>query len=171
MRVVLPAALVFALTACATEQQSEQSMGRVVASIALPSGTVIGRASVREVSGGLKVNVEVQGLPSGRHGIHIHSVGRCDAPDFASAGGHWNPAGKHHGLANPQGPHMGDLPNLIVGSDGRGAISAEIRGGTLGRLLESGSAAMVVHAAPDDEMTDPSGNSGARIACGVFSRG
>jgi Cu-Zn family superoxide dismutase len=95
-------------------------------------------------------------------------VGRCDAPDFTSAGGHWNPTQKKHGTMNPQGPHQGDLPNLVIGSDGRGTIGAVIPGATLAGLLDADGAAMVIHAGPDDLMTDPSGNSGGRIACGVF---
>lgn len=133
------------------------------------SGQVIGRATAREATGGLRVTIDASGLTPGRHGAHIHTTGRCDAPDFMTAGGHWNPLGTKHGSMNPGGPHEGDLPNLVIGADGRGTVAVTIPGGTMAGLLDEDGAAMVIHAAADDLMTDPSGNSGARIACGVFS--
>jgi Cu-Zn family superoxide dismutase len=95
-------------------------------------------------------------------------TGKCDPPDFASAGGHWNPTGHQHGMKNPAGPHAGDMPNLDVGSDGRGHLVFTLPGGTYEGLMDEDGAAIVVHAKPDDLTTDPSGNSGGRIACGVF---
>lgn len=127
-----------------------------------------GRAMVTDTEGGLRVTLDARGLPPGTHGAHIHMVGRCDAPDFTTAGGHWNPTAHQHGTMNPQGPHSGDLPNLIVGTDGRGTIGIVIPGATVAGLMDADGAAMVVHANPDDLKTDPSGNSGGRIACGVF---
>lgn len=132
------------------------------------TGTSVGKATATEVAGGLRYTLDVKGMPPGTHGAHIHTVGRCDAPDFATAGGHWNPTGMKHGSMNPQGPHEGDLPNLIVGSDGRGTLGVTIPGGTMAALLDTDGAAIVVHAAADDLKTDPSGNSGGRVACGVF---
>jgi Cu-Zn family superoxide dismutase len=119
------------------------------------------------------IAVVVSLLPPGKHGIHIHAIGKCDPPDFKTAGGHFDPFGKKHGLKSPEGPHAGDLPNLEVGPDGKGKIEATVGGLTLGKeglavLLESNGTAVVIHADPDDEMTDPAGNSGARIACGVI---
>lgn len=134
-----------------------------------PDGTVIGRATAREVEGGLRVTIETSGLTPGLHGAHIHATGLCEAPGFTTAGGHWNPLGTQHGSMNPAGPHEGDLPNLIVGTDKRGTLAATIPGGTFAGLLDSDGAAMVIHAGPDDLKTDPSGNSGARLACGVFA--
>ena len=143
--------------------------GRVAAAaLVTPAGLPVGRATVTEVAGGLRVTLDARGLTPGNHGAHLHTVGRCDAPDFASAGPHWNPAATKHGTMNPQGPHAGDLPNLVVGSDGRGTLGVALAGATLDGLLDADGAAIVVHAAPDDLMTDPSGNSGGRIACGVF---
>lgn len=133
------------------------------------AGLPAGRASVTEVAGGLRVTLDAAGLPPGTHGAHLHTVGLCTPPDFASAGGHWNPAGTKHGTMNPAGPHAGDLPNLIVGPDGRGTLGVTLAGATLDGLLDADGAAMVVHAAADDLMTDPSGNSGGRVACGVFA--
>jgi Cu-Zn family superoxide dismutase len=116
----------------------------------------------------VRFTIDAMGMPPGTHGAHVHMVGRCDAPDFASAGGHWNPTAMKHGAMNPQGPHQGDLPNLVIANDGRGTIAATIPGATLAALMDADGAAMVVHAQPDDLKTDPSGNSGGRIACGVF---
>lgn len=135
------------------------------------TGAAVGRATATEVGGGLRVTVDARGLPAGTHGAHVHTVGACDAPGFTTAGGHWNPTGRQHGSMNPNGPHQGDLPNLVVGSDGRGTVGAVIPGATMAGLLDADGAALVVHAGPDDLMTDPAGNSGGRIACGVFVRG
>ena len=135
------------------------------------AGRAAGRATVREVAGGLRVTLDVRGLPAGTHGAHLHTVGSCTPPDFASAGPHWNPAGTKHGSMNPQGPHAGDLPNLLVGRDGRGTLGVVLAGATMDALLDADGAAIVVHAAADDLSTDPSGNSGARLACGVLVRG
>ncbi|MCW3848544.1 superoxide dismutase family protein [Sphingomonas sp. LB-2] len=130
-------------------------------------GAEIGTAAAKEAGGALRVTVEVSGLTPGLHGVHVHSAGKCDAPDFASAGGHWNPTGHQHGSMNPAGPHAGDLPNLSVAADGRGHIEFTLPG-TYEGLLDQDGAALVVHAGQDDLKTDPSGNSGGRVACGVF---
>ena len=133
------------------------------------AGRQVGRATVREVAGGLRVTLDVRAMVPGTHGAHLHTAGRCDRPGFESAGPHWNPAATKHGTMNPQGPHAGDLPNLIVGPDGRGTLGVVLAGATMAELLDADGAAMLVHAAADDLMTDPSGNSGARIACGVVN--
>ncbi|WP_028965038.1 superoxide dismutase family protein [Sphingomonas phyllosphaerae] len=164
---------VLTLAACNDEGKMDTGTpvaggARAVAMLATATGAPVGRASATEVAGGVRFTVDATGMPAGTHGAHVHMVGRCDAPDFASAGGHWNPTQKKHGTMNPQGPHQGDLPNLVIGSDGRGTIGAVIPGATLAGLLDADGAAMVIHAGPDDLMTDPSGNSGGRIACGVF---
>lgn len=134
-------------------------------------GVEVGRATATSVQGGLRVTVEVAALPPGYHGEHIHAVGRCDPPDFQSAGGHWNPLGTHHGTLNAAGPHMGDLPNLVIGSDGRATMGVNIPGATMAGLLDADGASLVIHADRDDMMSDPSGDSGSRIACGVFVPG
>lgn len=145
--------------------------GAASAVVVNASGKAIGTATARSVEGGLRLTISAASLPLGQHGVHIHAVGRCDAPDFMTAGGHWNPGGARHGAHNPAGPHAGDLANMIVSKDGRGALAAIIPGVTIDGLLDADGAAIVVHAAADDLMTDPSGNSGARIACGVFQQG
>lgn len=142
---------------------------RAVAALKTSAGVDAGSATASEVAGGLRITVNVKALAPGTHGTHVHTTGACDAPDFTTAGGHWNPTGMKHGSMNPQGPHEGDLPNLIVGTDGRGTIGITIPGATMSGLLDADGSALVVHAGPDDLMTDPSGNSGGRIACGVFT--
>ena len=137
-------------------------------------GQEVGKATLSSTKGGVKVHVEVANLAPGKHGIHLHAAGKCEAPDFKSAGGHFNPAEKHHGLHNPAGAHAGDLPNLVVGKDGKAKATFTAKGATLGEgkgsLLGPDGSALVIHADPDDEKTDPAGNSGARIACGVIQR-
>jgi Cu-Zn family superoxide dismutase len=128
-------------------------------------------ATLRERSGGVLVRIDAWQTAAGAYGAHVHTTGRCDAPDFTSAGPHWNPTGRQHGRENPQGAHLGDLPNLVVGADGRGRVEFLIAGATVTggaqAMRDADGAAIVVHAAADDNRTDPSGNSGARIACGV----
>ncbi len=132
------------------------------------AGADAGRATVTEVAGGLRFTIDAKGMPEGTHGAHIHTVGRCDPPTFETAAGPWNPTAMKHGAMNPQGPHQGDLPNLVVDGSGRGTIGATIPGATLANLMDSDGAAVVVHASADDLRTDPSGNSGGRIACGIL---
>jgi len=143
------------------------------ATIINSKGETVGSATLTQGPQSVTIAVEVSRLPPGMHGFHIHAVGKCDPPDFQTAGGHFNPFGKKHGLKNPEGPHAGDLPNLEVGPDGKGKIEATVGGLTLGKeglavLLGSNGTAVVIHAGPDDGMTDPAGSSGTRIACGVI---
>ncbi len=137
------------------------------------SGETAGEAIVAQGNDGLLLTLNVENLPAGEKGVHIHMTGACKAPDFKSAGGHWNPQGTQHGLENPQGAHAGDLPNLAIAENGAGMLEAHIAGGTIQdddmALMDSDGAAFVIHAGPDDMKTDPSGDSGSRIACGVFA--
>jgi len=164
--------LALALAGCATAGGSGAT-GVATANLIDSGGRVVGDAILRQSGGGVRLRVSARGLPPGLHGIHVHAVGRCDPPDFASAGSHWNPAGRQHGRDNPQGMHQGDLPNLLApSSDGRGRLETTIKGATsIDSILDPDGAALVIHAARDDDRTDPSGNSGARIACGVFKSG
>jgi Cu-Zn family superoxide dismutase len=135
-------------------------------------GNDIGTARFSEGSGGLvRIVVDVKGLSPGQHGIHIHEKGDCTAP-FTSAGDHYNPLGKHHGLDNPQGIHAGDLPNLQVAADGAGHMDVTTDRVTLApgpaTLFDIDGSSLVVHASPDDQRSDPTGNSGGRIACGTI---
>lgn len=136
------------------------------------TGADVGRAILRERGEQVQVHVRVAGLPPGEHGLHLHAVGKCEPPGFESAGGHFNPTNHRHGRLNPQGPHQGDLGNLFVSADGRGEktvdlVGAEARSG-LQALLGPSGLALVVHGGRDDETTDPSGNSGPRVACAVL---
>jgi Cu-Zn family superoxide dismutase len=137
-------------------------------------GKEIGTASLSPGEGGVKIAVKVSGVSPGLHGFHVHAVGKCEGPEFKSAGGHFNPATREHGLENPRGAHAGDMPNLLVGPDGNGTGEFLARGATLGdgagSLFPQGGTALVLHAAPDDMKTDPAGNAGARIACGVVEQ-
>ena len=140
-----------------------------------PAGQTIGSIRAWQTTGGVSFHIEASDLPHGIHGIHVHSVGRCEGPEFTSAGSHWNPANRKHGTGNPQGPHAGDLPNVEVSANGVLGQAVTLAGATLtgpagaaGILLDADGAALVVHAAADDYVTDPSGNSGTRIACAVI---
>ena len=120
------------------------------------------------------VRVAVRGtrLPAGTHGTHLHAVGRCEAPGFTTAGAHLNPTNRQHGLRNPAGPHLGDLPNMTVGANGQGTLESTVAGSlTPGQapIFDADGTSLVVHASADDNVTDPSGNSGARIACAVIA--
>ena len=131
-------------------------------------GQTIGTARAWQTAGGVTFRVIASGLPHGVHGVHVHAVGKCDPPDFASAGPHWNPTGKKHGMSNPAGPHAGDLPNVVVKANGVLGATLVLSAASMSSLIDADGAALVIHAAADDNMTDPSGNSGARIACAVL---
>jgi superoxide dismutase, Cu-Zn family len=135
-------------------------------------GQELGVLTLRQTPEGVTIEGRLSGLAPGEHGFHAHAVGRCEPP-FQTAGPHWNPANKQHGEQNPQGAHAGDLLNLTVPANGIAEISVSTRGGTFDgdvALLDADGAALVLHAKADDYRTDPSGNSGDRIACGVVER-
>lgn len=135
----------------------------------LPAGTAQLYGNGNEVS----LSVALAGFDPGTRGIHLHTTGSCQAPGFTSAGGHLNPQGNQHGTENPQGAHLGDLPNVTIGATGGGTVSATLRGAradVLSAIFDADGTAIVVHAGADDYRTDPTGNSGDRVACGVFSR-
>ena len=137
-------------------------------------GKTIGSVTLTPADGGVRIGVSVSAVAPGLHGFHVHAVGKCEGPDFKSAGGHFNPGSKEHGLENAKGAHAGDMPNLSVGPDGTGKGEFLARGASLdagpGSLFPDGGTAVVLHAAPDDMKSDPAGNAGARIACGVVER-
>lgn len=132
----------------------------------------IGRAMLKQRGDKIQVQVRLTGLKPGRHGMHLHAAALCQGPAFTTAGSHLNPAGAKHGRQNPQGHHLGDLSNLVVGQNGKADAIVEVTGpqaaAGLKTFLGTRGMALVVHADPDDEKTDPTGSSGARIACAVF---
>jgi len=137
-------------------------------------GRTVGEAQFTDREGKVRIVVDLRGLPPGTHAMHLHTVGECHGPDFKSAGAHFNPFGKKHGLENPEGPHAGDLPNFEVKSDGTAHVEVEAKLVTLwegkNSLFQPGGTCLVVHEKADDHKTDPAGNAGARIACGVITR-
>lgn len=146
---------------------------RAAAPLRDAEGKVAGVALFVQEAQGVRISVTVKGLSPGEHGIHIHAVGVCEPPDFLSAGPHFNPTSKKHGLSNPEGPHAGDLPNLIMGEDGSAVYEhvtdrVTLTPGELSLFDEDGST-LIIHAGPDDQITDPAGNSGARLLCGVIT--
>ena len=141
---------------------------QAIADIIDGQGQTKGRATLIQDKDGIHVDVRGVGLPAGVHAVHIHTVGTCTGPDFTSAGGHWNPGMKKHGHDNPDGAHMGDMPNMSVVADGTGSVKYTVAGATLAALLDADSAAIVIHATADDYKTDPTGNAGARLACGIL---
>lgn len=170
----------FLTTACpgnrtaADPMRDEARNGEAFADIIDSQGHRVGRATFAEIPEGVLVRVEVSNLPPGERGIHIHEVGRCDPPGFETAGDHFNPDGRQHGTLNPEGPHKGDLMNLVIRPDGTGlhvsiAERANLRTGEQS-LLRDGGTAIIIHEERDDLRTDPTGGAGGRIACGVITR-
>lgn len=159
----------FVVAGCAGMQSGANS---ATAELKNAQGQVVGTATLTEVTGGIRIVVEARGLPAGEKGVHLHAVGKCDPPAFTSAGGHFNPENKKHGLQSPEGPHAGDLPNLAIAANGTGRLETTTGrvslGGRASSLFDADGSAVVIHAAADDMRTDPTGNSGGRIACGVI---
>ncbi|MFD1787991.1 superoxide dismutase family protein [Sphingomonas floccifaciens] len=173
IRVMTAAAGAVLMAGCTTMGSTTADTGSTrgaTAVLRMADGTEVGRAVATEASGGIRVSLDASKLPAGPHGAHVHTTGRCDGPDFTTAGGHWNPTNMKHGTENPMGPHAGDFPNVQIAADGRGKLEMMLPSGTMAGLMDDDGAAFVIHAAADDYKTDPSGNSGGRIACGVFER-
>ncbi|MDX8044778.1 superoxide dismutase family protein [Gracilibacillus sp. S3-1-1] len=133
----------------------------------------VGTANFKEQDDSVAVEIKVEGLAPGFHGIHIHEFAKCEAPDFQSAGNHFNPEGKEHGLMHPDGAHLGDLPNIEVAEDGTADVELEVQGATLMEgdksLLREDGTSIIIHADADDGISQPAGNAGERIVCGVIS--
>jgi superoxide dismutase, Cu-Zn family len=136
-------------------------------------GNSVGSIVLWDEGSGVALELQLHGLPAGEHAIHFHQVPKCEAPDFKSAGGHFNPDSKKHGFDNPDGHHAGDMKNFTVDAGGEAKVKLEDADATLKdgpHSLLSNGAAIVIHAKADDYKTDPSGNSGDRIACGVITK-
>ena len=165
------AALLAAAAGIATTQAQAQSANAVLIN---PEGEEIGNVALEQLERGVRIFAQAANLPRGVHAFHIHAVGQCEPPEFTSAGGHFNPTEEQHGWNNPQGHHAGDLPNVHVHDDGRLAVEYFTDAVTLGEgetsIFDDDGAAVVMHEGADDYMTDPAGDAGARIACGVIER-
>jgi len=172
-----------AAPACAQQTQSgteaQPSAGVAARSTAQAQftgrdGKALGNAALIETSQGVLVQLRLTGIPAGSHGFHVHQTGKCEPPAFQSAGGHFNPANAKHGFLNPQGPHGGDMPNVVAQPNGVLNADVLLTGVSLGSgansLFPEGGTTLMIHVGQDDYSTDPAGNSGDRIACGVITR-
>ena len=159
--------LVFSFAFSAAAQK-----GAVKVDLSDAQGKSVGTAQLSPDPKGVKIQLDLMNLPPGAHGIHVHAAAKCEGPAFTTAGGHLNPDMKHHGLDNPDGPHAGDMMNLTVAADGTAKTTIVAPGVTMGddphSIFTNGGTALVIHANQDDEKSDPAGNAGARIACGVI---
>lgn len=183
LAIALSLGLSLGLTACsapeeATDEAAVDPMAsetaaaepmQAVAMLITADGTEVGTATAMAEGDTVSISIEGMDMPPGEHGVHVHTTGVCEGPAFTSAGGHWNPESAAHGLEDPAGQHAGDMPNLEVGDDGAATLTYTLAGGaTFAGLMDADGSAFMVHAMPDDQVTDPSGDSGDRIACGVF---
>jgi Cu-Zn family superoxide dismutase len=145
---------------------------KAVAVLKDASGKDVGKAELTNTPSGVLIRLDLSGIPAGDHAFHVHAVGKCNAPDFKSAGAHFNPDETKHGLMNGEGPHAGDMPNLHVPESGQLVVEVLDESVTLDAehaLLDEDGSALVIHAGADDYRTDPAGNAGDRIACGIVT--
>ncbi|TKD72291.1 superoxide dismutase family protein [Pseudalkalibacillus hwajinpoensis] len=155
------------------EQQTEETKESITVDMMNQEGEKVGTAELEQQEDGTLIQLDASNLPEGTHGFHIHETGSCEAPDFKSAGGHFNPANADHGTMSEDGPHAGDMENIEVSADG--TIQKEVvnekvtlEAGKDNSLLKEGGTALVIHAGADDNSSQPSGDAGDRIACGVI---
>ncbi|MBI3644667.1 MAG: superoxide dismutase family protein [Acidobacteriales bacterium] len=153
---------------------SSLASAKTVVQLRDAQGKSVGKVILWEQGPGVGMELRLENLPPGEHALHFHREPKCEAPDFKSAGPHFNPDLKKHGLENPEGHHNGDNPNITVGADGKVKFRTSNKDVTLGNdirsLFSNGGTSIVIHAKADDQKTDPAGNAGDRIACGVITK-
>ena len=168
-------AAAMALTALLIWGCGESKAPAAKATLVNGQGQNVGEAEFTQTPSGVLIDLTLENMDPGVHAIHIHEKGLCQPPDFTSAGGHFNPFGKQHGLKNPLGPHAGDLPNIEVCQDGRATVQilaplVTLKEGEKNSLFQAGGTSLVIHEHPDDQISQPVGGAGARIACGPITR-
>lgn len=176
-RSLLAATCCLALIACGERDGNQEA--NIDAKVSPPidlvdkDGERVGSIELSEDGNGTTISLTATGLSEGLHGVHLHETGLCEGPDFQSAGGHWNPEGRQHGRDNPGGAHVGDLANLGANGEGQATSTYLVPGvlmqGTKASLSDVDGTALIIHEGPDDYVTDPSGDSGARVACAVLA--
>lgn len=181
-KALLSSVVVILSTACAqrpadiaqTPSASVQQPAPVIVTLNDASGASVGTARLTSDPAGVRITLAVERLAPGDHAIHVHQTPQCDGPAFTSAGGHFNPESKQHGLENPAGPHAGDMPNFTVDASGKSTATVVAPGVTLSdsphSVFSNGGTALVIHEKADDMKTDPAGNAGTRVACGVIKK-